>query len=141
MSDNNMELRQTMQKTNARHRELRGAYVSLLEQRAIAEEMLEDGSVDVNGTRLRVESEHARQTNWYVILFLTMLLFSKFALQSASGATDIFSTALLAVVVVLFVTLTGLTSTPYSGAAFLMAVIMSLVVAVYSAHYVNNGRR
>jgi len=39
------------------------------------------------------------------------------------------------------VTLTGLTSTPYSGAAFLMAVIMSLVVAVYSAHYVNNGRR
>ena len=140
MSDN-MELQQTMYETNVRHRELRSAYVSLLEQRAIANDMLEDGSVDVDGTQLRVESEHARQTTWYVILFLTMLLFSKFALQSASSATDIFSTAILAVVVVLFVTLTGLTSTPYSGGIFLMALIISLIVAIYSAHHVNNIRR
>jgi heme A synthase len=137
MSTDQTSLESVMNENNVRHAALRGAYVDLLETRSRAEMMLEDGGTNVVEIRLKTESAHVRQRVWYIILALTVLLFSKFALQSRKSATNLFSTAILAAIVVLVVTGTASisTATP-SWASGILVLIIALIVALYIAHHV-----
>jgi len=130
-----------MNENNVRHAALRDAYVDLLDTRSRAEIMLEDGGANVVEARLKTESAHVRQRIWYIVLALTVLLFSKFAIQSRKSATNLFNTAILTAIVVLVVTGTASisTATP-SWASGLLVLIMALIVVLYIAHHIIHRR-
>ena len=129
--------------TDAAHALLRDRVEDLRANRHLAETLLEGGASAASqaDARLRVESAHARQNAWYAILFLTLLLIARFVSISSTsnGTADVISTTLLAVVIVLFVTVTGMSAV--NGASAIIACIVALIVAVYSARHVNRRMR
>ena len=130
------ELNSVMRENDMRHTQLQRAYSDLRHRRAKAETLTVNGSVIVAETSIQTESAHTRQRIWYIIAGLTLLLFSKFAFQSAKSATNLTSTMSLMVIVVLFTAVTA-SGTVYSSLwiSMLLPVIVSLIVILYIGHH------
>ena len=130
------ELITVMRENNIRHQELHGKYRDLRQRRSKAEALMSDGSINVAVSRMQTESNHTRQIIWYIVTFLTLILFSKFAVQSGKSATNLSGTIILTMIVILFsiVTASG-SGYNYSGIPTLMSMIISLVVILYVGLY------
>lgn len=131
------ELITVMRENNIRHQELHGKYRDLRQRRSKAEALMSDGSINVAVSRMQTESNHTRQMIWYILTFLTLILFSKFAVQGGKSATNLSSTVILTMIVILFsiVTATHGGIYTYSGIPTLMSMIISLVVILYVGLY------
>ena len=131
------ELTIAMRKNDIRHQELWGKYSELRQRRETVEKNMSDGSINVAVSRMQTETDHTRTRIWYLITLLTLILFSKFALQPIKSATSLSNTILITTIVVLFSTISNIeTGYSYSGVSMLVTIIISLIVLLYISIYI-----
>lgn len=131
------ELTIAMRKNDIRHQELWGKYSELRQRRETVEKNMSDGSINVAVSRMQTETDHTRTRIWYLITLLTLILFSKFALQPIKSATSLSNTILITTIVVLFSTISNIeTGYSYSGVSMLVTIIISLIVLLYISLYI-----
>ena len=129
-----------MQENDMRHQQLLWKYNELRQRRETAEKLISDGSDNVAISTLQTESNHTRQRVWYIITVLTLVLFSKFALQSSKYVTSLSNTMLITTIIILFATVTA-TGPGYNsyGVSTLISVLISLIVILYISLYIIHG--
>jgi hypothetical protein len=131
------ELNTVIRENELRHVQLRGAYSDLIQRRAKAESLMSDGSMNVAVSRTHTESAHIRQQIWYIIAVLTLVLFSRFALQYGKNATNPTSTIILTTIVVLFSTVNANGNAySYTWTSMLLPMLISLIVILYIGLYI-----
>ena len=137
MQTKQSELTIAMRKNDIRHQELWGKYSELRQRRETVEKNMSDGSINVAVSRMQTETDHTRTRIWYLITLLTLILFSKFALQPIKSATSLSNTILITTIVVLFSTISNIeTGYSYSGVSMLVTIIISLIVLLYISIYI-----
>jgi hypothetical protein len=131
------ELHETMRENDIRYAQLRGAYSDLMFQRSKSEELMSDGSMNVSASSLYTETAHFRQRLWYIIAVLTLVLFSRFAIQSNKSATNLTNTIVLITIIILFSTMNASVSVfSYTWISMLLSMVISLIVILYIGFYI-----
>jgi len=137
MDTEQSELTTAMRENNILHQELWGKYSELRQRREDAEELMSDGSINVEVSRMQTETNHTRQRIWYIITILTLILFSKFAFQPIKSVTSVTNTILITTIIVLFSTVSiGGSEYKYYGVSTLLSVLISLIVILYISLYI-----
>ena len=137
MNTEGEQLKNVMNKNAELHDQLWIAHSELNETRTTEANMLSSGEENVSITSLKTESAHMRQRMWYVILALTLFLFSKFILQSGKYATSPSSSVALTLIVVLLIIVTASSmKSIFSFGSILLPLLISSIVVLYISRYI-----
>ena len=137
MTTTQEELQEVMNQNDILNNKLWDAHSELRSVRIEESEMLTADNTNVSVTSLQTHSSRIRQTIWYVILALTLFLFSKFLFQSGKYATSVTSSIALTIIVILFITVTASKAKVlYSTTSMWLPLIISLIVILYIIRYI-----
>jgi hypothetical protein len=137
MTTTQEELQEVMNQNDILNNKLWDAHSELRSMRIEESEMLTSDNRNISVTTLETDSSRIRQTIWYVILALTLFLFSKFLFQSGKYATSVSSSIALTIIVILFITVTASKAkVVYSTTSMWLPLIISLIVILYSIRYI-----